>query len=158
MRTLALLLLILIVLVCAGAFFYFRSTGISALNPPGTVEKYVANHAKDWMIARAASQGLPPETPGTADNATDGHTQYGSLCAGCHGYDGKTPTKQGSSMSPRAPSLASHGTQTYSDAELYVIVHDGIKMSGMPGFGNNVSSDEVWNLVHYIRTLPAAAH
>ena len=158
MRTLALLILIVIVLAGAGVYYYVRSTGVSALQPPGMVEKYLATHAKDWMIARAASQPLPPETPGTPDNATDGHTQYGSLCAGCHGYDGRTPTKQGASMSPRAPSLASGGTQRYSDAELYVIVHDGIRMSGMPGFGNTVSSDEVWNLVHYIRTLPAGGH
>jgi mono/diheme cytochrome c family protein len=139
-------------------YFYFRSTGISALQPPGIMEKYVADRARDWLIARAANGPLPPETQGTAENATDGHTQYGSLCAGCHGYDGRTPTRQGASMNPRAPSLASAGTQKFSDAELYVIVHDGIRMSGMPGFGNTVSSDQVWNLVHYIRTLPPGGH
>jgi mono/diheme cytochrome c family protein len=158
MRTLALLILIVIVLVGAGVYFYVRSTGVSALQPPGMVEQYFATHTKDWLIQRAASAPLPPENPPTADNATEGHTQYGSMCAGCHGYDGWTPTRQGASMSPRAPSLAGNGAQRYSDAELYVIIHDGIRMSGMPGFGNTISSDQVWDLVHYIRTLPAAGH
>ena len=156
MRTLALLILIVLVLAGIGVYYYVRSTGISALNPPGAVEEYFANHAKHWLVARAASGTLPPETPPTSENATDGHTQYGSLCAGCHGYDGRTPTRQGNSMSPRAPSLASHGPQSYSDAELYVVVHDGVRMTGMPGFGNTQSSDQIWNLVHYIRTLAAA--
>jgi mono/diheme cytochrome c family protein len=158
MRTLALLVLILIALAGAGIYFYVRATGISAVQPPAALEEYAATRAKHWLVSRAASQsGIPNETPATADNAADGHTQYGSTCAGCHGYDGRTPTKLGSSMSPRVPSLASAGVQSYSDAEIYVVIHDGIRMSGMPGFASSQSSDEIWNLVHYIRTLPSAA-
>jgi mono/diheme cytochrome c family protein len=158
MRTLALLLIILIALAGAGVYFYVRATGISALQTPSTIEDYAATRAKHWLVHRAAEQGsIPTETPQTSENAADGHVQYGSSCAGCHGYDGRTPTKQGSSMSPRAPSLAGPGAQAYSDAEIYIIVHDGIRMSGMPGFGSSLSSDQIWNLVHFVRTLPSAA-
>lgn len=158
MRTLALLVLILIALAGCGVYFYVRATGISALQAPSTLEDYAAAHAKHWLVHRASEQGsIPTETPNTADNAADGHTQYGSTCAGCHGYDGRTPTKLGASMSPRAPSLAGPGAQNYTDAEIYIIIHDGIRMSGMPGFASSQSSDQIWNLVHYVRTLPSAA-
>jgi mono/diheme cytochrome c family protein len=155
MRTLALLLVVLLVLCGVAAWLYLRATGVSALQAPSPIEEYLADHLRDWLIARAASEALPPETSDTAEHATDGHTQYGSLCAGCHGYDGRTPTTLGKSLSPRSPSLASAATQRYSDAELYVTIHDGIRMSGMPGFGGQLTSDQIWNLTHYIRTLSA---
>lgn len=158
MRTLALLLIILIVLAGAGIYFYVRATGISALQTPSTMEDYAATRAKHWLVHNAAQQGsIPTETAATADNAADGHVQYGSSCAGCHGYDGRTPTKLGASMSPRAPSLASPAVQNYSDAEIYTVIHDGLRMSGMPGFASSQSSDQIWNLVHYVRTLPSGA-
>ena len=159
MRTLAMFLIILIAVTGAAVYFYVRATGISALQTPSTMEEYGAMRAKHWLVHRASEQGsIPTETRATAENATDGHVQYGSLCAGCHGYDGRTPTKLGSSMSPGVPSLAGPGVQNYSDAELYTVIHDGIRMSGMPGFASSQSSDQIWNLVHYVRTLPAAAH
>jgi mono/diheme cytochrome c family protein len=158
MRTLALLVLILIALAGAGVYFYVRATGISALQPPSGIEEYAAIRAKHWLVHRASEQGsVPTETPATADSATEGHVQYGSSCASCHGYDGRTPTKLGESMSPRAPSLALPRVQNYNNAEIYTVVHDGIRMSGMPGFGSSLSSDQIWNLVHYVRSLPSAA-
>jgi mono/diheme cytochrome c family protein len=47
--------------------------------------------------------------------------------------------------------------QAYSDRELFWIVKNGIRLSGMPAFGKVESDEHIWNLVHYIRTLPAAA-
>ena len=89
-----------------------------------------------------------PGTELTFDQAT-------LLCAGCHGYDGRTPTQLGNSFSPNAPSLASSDVQQYSNAELFVVVNGGIRLSGMPGFGNAHSSSEIWSLVHFVRSLPS---
>ncbi len=154
-RILFLFVLIIIVLI-AGGWFVFERMKISALDRPSRLEMFLATQAKRRLVARAAQDLLPVETPNNADNVEDGHTSYGSSCAGCHGYDGRTPTKLGSSLYPHAPSLASAEVQSYSDREIYVIIHDGIRLSGMPAFGNNQTSDQIWNLVRYVRTLPSA--
>ena len=154
-RGLAVCLLIL-VLIVVGICIFLSQASVSAIDNPGRTEAYLAKHAKAWLIGRAARQTLPPETPSTPDTISDGQTLYGSICASCHGYDARTPTPLGKSMSPRAPSLAGHGTQSWSDNELYVIIHDGIRMSGMPNFGTLEKSDQIWSLVHYIRSLPNA--
>jgi len=56
-------------------------------------------------------------------------------------------------MYPRAAQLASHEVQQYSDRELFWIVKNGIRLSGMPAFAKVESDEHIWNLVHYVRTL-----
>jgi mono/diheme cytochrome c family protein len=155
-RGFILCIVLLMVLAIAGGWFTLTHMDISSLDRPGRVENYLAIHAKHVMVAHAAQQTLPAETANNADNVEDGHTTYGAACAGCHGYDGRTPTKLGQSLYPAAPSLAVEHVQHYSNAELFVIIRGGIRLSGMPGFGNSQGNDQLWNLVHYVRTLPNA--
>jgi mono/diheme cytochrome c family protein len=156
LRKLLLLLLLIVIVLVAGGWLVFDRMSITAIDQPSRMEIFLATQAKHRLVARAAQQSLPAETLANADTIEDGHTSYGSSCAGCHGYDGRTPTNLGTSLYPPSPSLASAEVQTYSDRELYVIIHGGIRLSGMPAFGNSQTSDQVWNLVHYIRMLPAA--
>jgi mono/diheme cytochrome c family protein len=60
-------------------------------------------------------------------------------------------------MYPRAADLGSADVQAYSDAELFWIVKNGIRLSGMPAFGNVESEENIWDLVHFVRTLPVNA-
>jgi len=46
--------------------------------------------------------------------------------------------------------------QSYSDQELFWIINNGIKFTGMPGFGKLEAPDHIWSLVNYVRTLPRA--
>ena len=57
-------------------------------------------------------------------------------------------------MYPRAADLTSSAVQQYSDCELFWIVKNGICLSGMPAFGKVESDEHIWNLVHFVRTLP----
>jgi mono/diheme cytochrome c family protein len=148
---------LLIVLVVGGLWFTLRYMSISALEHPGRTETFLATQFKRRLIARGAQAELPPEPPATADNASDGHMIYGSLCAGCHGYDGRTPTPLGNSFYQQAPSLASPDIQRYSNKELFVIIHGGVRMTGMPAFGVTQSPAQIWSLVHYVRSLPMTA-
>jgi mono/diheme cytochrome c family protein len=61
-------------------------------------------------------------------------------------------------MYPRASDLTSFPVQRYSDRELFWIVKNGIRLSGMPAFGKVESDEHIWNLVHYLRTLKESDH
>ncbi|MFZ0818846.1 MAG: cytochrome c [Candidatus Acidiferrales bacterium] len=156
LRRILSIIFLVIVAICIGGYFAFTHFDISALAQPNRVETYLATQAKHRLIARSAQQPLPPETPDTKDNQSDGHVLYGSLCAGCHGYDGRTPTPLGNSFYPPTLSLASGDVQQYSNAELFVVIRGGIRLSGMPAFATAHSSNEIWSLVHYVRSLPSA--
>jgi len=144
---------VLLAALAAGAWYAAANASLSALEPPGGLETAVATAAKDWLVARAARQPLPPAPANDQQSVANGTMQFGANCAFCHGTDGRTPTKVGTSLYPRAVRLDSSGVQAYTDAELFVIIRDGIRLTGMPGFGRIHSEQEIWNLVHYLRSL-----
>jgi len=84
---------------------------------------------------------------------TEGDMLFGTDCSECHGYSGRKPTDAGKWMYPRAADLGGEAVQQYSDRELFWIVKNGIRLSGMPAFGRVESDEHIWNLVHYVRTL-----
>lgn len=152
MRRLSVIALpVLLLLAVAGVgLSQFRLT---ALEEPGSTEIYLATRAKRFFVARDSRTGVPPEPARTAASVTEGGKLYGVECSMCHGLDGKTPTDAGRWMYPRAADLASSAVQQYSDRELFWIVKNGIRLSGMPAFGKVESDEHVWQLVHYVRTL-----
>ena len=59
----------------------------------------------------------------------------------------------GLSMYPPAPALDAAPIQRYSDAELFWITKNGIRLTGMPGFGKVYSDEQIWHIAHFIRSL-----
>lgn len=127
---------------------------LTALKQPGQVETRFADLAKRFVIRHASRQGIPPRPSGASANIDTGNTQYGLDCALCHGNDGYGQDPPGRWMYPRAADLTSKQVQSYSDQELFWIIQNGIRFTGMPAFGKVESSDHIWDIVDYVRTLP----
>src|SRR3989442_10826244 len=75
---------------------------------------------------------------------------YADHCAICHGNDGRGTTLIGKGLYPKPPDMTQPATQGLTDGELYYIIENGIRFTGMPGFGEEVGSDqdkETWDAV-----------
>jgi mono/diheme cytochrome c family protein len=127
---------------------------LTALPEPGPLETRIANQAKQLVIRRASRQGIPPRPLDTNASVETGGTHYGLDCSICHGVDGRAQTPSGRWMYPRATDLTSEQVQSYSDQELFWIIKNGIRFTGMPAFGKMETPDHIWGLVNYVRTLP----
>ena len=59
-------------------------------------------------------------------------------------------------MCPPAPDMRKRDTQDMTDGELFYIIQNGIRLSGMPAWGGGSEHDEQdsWKLVRFIRHLP----
>lgn len=154
MRTVVWSVLATLLVAAAGAAVAVASWNPSALQAPGSIETWAATRTKQWLISRAA-RGITPRAT-SAQGVMVGQMQFSAQCQQCHGIGGRAPSDIGRSMYPPAVDLGSPQVQAYSDAELFWIVKHGIRLTGMPGFGRTLSDDEIWPLVHYIRTLPSA--
>jgi mono/diheme cytochrome c family protein len=126
---------------------------LSALAEPSQFEVVVATRAKRVLIGRASRHDVPLQPPSSMDTLTEGKTRYGVECAACHGMDGRGLTDNGRWMYPRAADLNSPAVQEYSDPELFWIVKNGIRLSGMPAFGTVESDERIWRIVQYLRSL-----
>lgn len=148
-----LILVLVLALAAGGALVLLFTFNLSALPAPGHLETALATKVKHWKVARSARSGIPPESLETPVSQTIGGMDFRGSCSNCHGLDGRTPSDVGAAMYPRAPDLGSSDTQRYSDAQLFWIIKNGIRLSGMPGLGKTHGDDQIWNLVHYVRRL-----
>jgi hypothetical protein len=59
-------------------------------------------------------------------------------------------------MYPPAPDMRQPDTQNLSDGELFYIIQNGVRLTGMPSWGSGADHDEQdsWKLVRFIRHLP----
>ena len=141
----------LVVVVMVAQLMRFNLT---ALNDPGPGETLVADRITRFLIRRASKQRLPPRPADMKASAASGSTRYDAQCGACHGSDGRSQMPIGRWMYPRAADLTSDEVQSFSDQELFWIIQNGIRFTGMPGFGKVESDDRIWNLVDHVRTLP----
>jgi mono/diheme cytochrome c family protein len=154
-RTLVLLaVLVLVVAVIVGAISQIR---LDAISEPGRVESFLATQAKHVLISWYSRHGIPPGPTDLQASIKQGDTLYGTDCSMCHGADGHTPTDNGRWMYPRASDLTSPGVGQYTDRELFWIIKNGIRLTGMPAFGKVESDENIWDLANYVKTLQANA-
>ena len=82
-----------------------------------------------------------------------GLAHYGEHCARCHGAPGVAPEAFALGMVP-APANLAHTARVWTAAELYWTVKYGIKMTGMPAWEYQLSDDEIWAIVAFLRAMP----
>ena len=127
---------------------------LTALPEPGPAETRLANLSKRYFIHRVSRHGIPSPPQDTKASIERGGSHYGLDCSVCHADDGRSQRPLGQWMYPRASDLTSKQVQSYSDQELFWIIQNGIRFTGMPAFGSVETPDHVWDLVNYVRTLP----
>src|SRR6266702_8977047 len=149
------LVLLLVVIRFAATGWYFLSRGFSARTQPSLAETFVARRLRHLAIPRLAreAKNLVPASPEVLAEAM---AHFADHCAFCHANDGSGNTDIGRGLYPKPPDMRQSETQSLSDGELYYIIHNGVRFTGMPAFGpNNAGEDEdSWKLVRFIRHLP----
>lgn len=150
-----LLLLLLSVAVAAAGLWYFMSRGVSAKEEPGRIETFIAGRVRNMAIAPRAA-GLKNPVPLSDEVTADGRAHFADHCAICHANDGSGNTPIGRGLWPKAPDLRLARTQNLSDGELFWIIENGVRFTGMPGWATGTTDGELasWHLVHFIRRLP----
>jgi mono/diheme cytochrome c family protein len=134
---------------------YLRTTGLNARGTPGVMETRVARAARRLAIPVTARQRMNP-VPASAAAVADGMMHFADHCASCHGNDGSGQTEMGRGLYPKAPDMRLAETQALSDGELFYIIDNGVRFTGMPAFGTRAAAgdESTWHLVHFIRQLP----
>ena len=149
--TVGLGVLVLLAAIVAAATSLFT---LSALPEPGRTETFLATRAKHYLVRRSSREGAPPAPEDRLASTKEGERLFGTECGACHGNSGHNPTDAGRWMYPRAADLTTRESQSYSDRELFWIVKNGIRLSGMPAFGKVESDEHICDLVFYVRNLP----
>jgi mono/diheme cytochrome c family protein len=151
------LVVLLVVLSAIGTFVAYSivTRGLSARDEPSRAEEILARAMRRWATPQSTRARVNPVEATEAVQA-DALAHYADHCATCHANDGSGETTVGRGLYPRAPDMRAAATQSLTDGELFAIIEHGIRLTGMPGWGNGTAESErdSWGLVHFIRRLP----
>jgi mono/diheme cytochrome c family protein len=155
MRKRTLLLTIAVVIVAGIAAFGWMTIrrGFSARDNPSAMEAYMAKTARNLSIPASERDAKNPFAP-TAEVLSEARAHFADHCATCHGNDGSGKTEIGQNLYPKTPDLRRPETQNLTDGQIYYIIHNGIRLTGMPAWGLPGKDDDSWKLVLFIRHLP----
>ena len=156
LRTIIVLIVVLGTAAGLGYWYVQRNAPFSARAVPSRFEAAVARRVRHLSISpdqRAKNSPLPA----TAENLHEGLEHFADHCAMCHANNGSGDTPIGRGLYPKPPVLREAGTQSLSDGELFSIIQNGIRFTGMPAFGGaggDHDEQDSWRLVQFIRHLP----
>ena len=131
------------------------TTGFSAKAEPHWLEIFMARQLR-YLAIPLENRNLRNPVLLTPEVLKEARAHFADHCATCHANTGSGQTVIGKNVYPKAPDLRLSDTQDMSDGEMFFIIQNGIRFTGMPAFGTGDSSQDTdsWKLVHFIRHLP----
>jgi len=162
MRTKLIVFIIVLGVLCLGTLGAFGwmgyqlfTTGFSAKPAPHPLEIVVARQIRHLAIPLEQRNAQNP-IPLNPDVMKESLAHFADHCATCHANDGSGQTPIGKNVYPKAPDLRLADTQSMSDGEIFWVIHNGIRFTAMPAWGEGDPAEDrdSWKLVHFIRHLP----
>jgi len=123
---------------------------------------YIKTFSPRWSQGHGAPIDVPAETPATVESMLRGRALFQKMeCWKCHGTEGRgdgpsAATLTDSKDRPIVPYDFTSGHRFKcgdTDQDLYTIFMTGLDGTPMPSFADNLTPDQAWDLVFYLRTL-----
>jgi|ERR1700674_886209 len=155
-RTLVIIIAVGLLGLVAAVAASILHDGLSSRATPSPFEIMVARRVRRLAMSSNARLTQNPVLA-SAEELRDARLHFADHCAICHGNDGGGQTTIGGGLYPKPPDLRLPETQNLSDGELFWIIENGVRFTGMPAFSNggeHGGMQDSWKLVHFIRHLP----
>lgn len=150
-----LVVVLLMALALGGGGMYLLRHGYSARDQPSAMEAAMARRLRR-LATPADARGRANPVALTPVVLDEGRAHWADHCAICHANDGSGDTPIGRGLYPKAPDMRKAETQQLSDGELFYVIRNGVRFTGMPAWGGNTEQDDrdSWALVHFVRHIP----
>ena len=147
----AVAILVLLAALALGVI-YSGAYDVAATTPDEGIVGWALETAQERSVERRARAVQVPPLEGPELLAT-GLVHYHQMCVTCHGAPGVPASEIGAGRNPFPPEMAEEAEEL-GPAELFWVVKNGIKMTGMPAFGPTHTDEELWAIVAFVETLP----
>lgn len=129
--------------------------GFSARGQPTALETFIARAARR-MATPASMRNAKNPFIASPEVLAEARAHFADHCATCHANNGSGQTTMGQNMYPKPPDMRQTETQKLTDGEIFAIIHNGIRLTGMPAWGepDPKADQDSWKLVLFIRHLP----
>ncbi|WP_412062231.1 c-type cytochrome [Rubrivirga sp. IMCC45206] len=153
MKTVLTVLATLAVVGLLGLAFPFTGWyNVAATSGDSALEEWVLSTTSRRSIQTRAA-GIAPAVPIDSAAVRAGAVAFAQMCQTCHGGPGAERSVTGQGLAPTPPHLDDAAAE-WSDGELFWVLDNGLKMTGMPAYGPTHSDEELWEIVAFLRRLP----
>src|SRR3954447_16034346 len=144
---------VVLTILVAFAVSYSGVLNVAATEPDNAVTTWFLSNTMKHSV-REQARAVEAPAVASEENVRKGFRFYSEACVYCHGAPGKDPTDIGKGLNPEPPYLPDV-VAGWSGGELFWIVKNGIRMTGMPAFGSTHKDEEIWKVVAFVQRLPA---
>jgi mono/diheme cytochrome c family protein len=154
MRSFLVSLAVVIAFVVIGGltFIYSGFFDVAASDPHWPITRWVFETTRNRSIETRAAGITAPSRFDEPGKILIGIEHFAAHCAVCHGAPGVPKGDIAHGLNPQPPDLA-QASSRYSPSELFWILKHGVKMTGMPAWGDH-SDGELWATVAFLEKLP----
>jgi len=124
----------------------------SATKPHLKIVAWAVHHTMISAVGRRADDAQAPKAI-TPPMVAAGARVYQARCAACHGAPGMARADWARAMLPTPPFLLDARAR-WTPGALYKIVHDGVKMTAMPAWGEVESAQHIAQVVAFLQAMP----
>jgi len=134
------------------AVVYFGWYDVSATGPH-TMPVYALLDVASTRSVKLRSADIKVPDLDSPQRIRRGDALYRAHCAQCHGGPGQAPEPYALGLNPPPPPLVTSARERPA-AEVFWIIRQGIKMTGMPAWQYRMTDEQIWDVVGYLRVLP----
>jgi mono/diheme cytochrome c family protein len=145
--------LVLVALVGGSIFIYSGIYNVAATIPHSSLMEWLLSTISDRSVIHQAEGISPPAYLNDPEIIKAGFIKYQTDCAGCHGSPISYPGKIGKGLNPAPPKLWESAEELSVD-EMYWVIKNGIKMTGMPYWSHEYTDKDIWSVVAFLKQLP----
>ncbi len=138
-------LILLVIFVNSGLY------NVSTMSPDPGFLHWIFSRTSD-NSAEHYSKGIAVPSLTDSSMVVEGYGHYHEMCVTCHGAPGVDRSEIGQGLYPHPPDLA-HSANEMGPGRLFWVVKNGIKSTGMPGFGKTHSDQKIWAIVAFLEKM-----
>jgi len=146
---------IILLIAAVIIFLYSGVYNVAATIPHTKVTLWVLSETREQSV-KFHSKDIVVPSINDLSQIQSGLNHYKEMCVGCHGAPGVSPSEMSEGLNPEPPKLSEWKEELKQEElrEIFWVIKNGIKMTGMPGFGATHSDEEIWGIVAFLNQLP----
>lgn len=145
--------LVLIIVIGGLVFTYSGFYNVAATIPHSSLTEWLLSTISDRSVKHQAKDISPPSYLNDPEIIKAGFIKYQNDCVWCHGTPMSYPGKIGKGLNPGPPKLW-ESAKELSAGEMYWVIKNGIKMTGMPYWSHEYKEEDTWSVVAFLKQFP----